>query len=163
PWQGIRAAGGVLRAGGLRCGGDRGRRRPASAGVRPGVRASRRGRRRSGPGRARAQRRDAPGAAARPPCVFPLGPPARPAAARPRCLAGQRGSNSQRGYRLYGRRLLERTPITPGRYEVESEVIVRAARLGFRLTEVAIPTVYGDEESQMRTIRDVPRIVGALA
>ena len=78
-------------------------------------------------------------------------------------LAGQRVSDSQCGYRLYGRRLLERTPITPGRYEVESEVIVRAARLGFRLAEVAIPTVYGDEESQMRTLRDVPRIVGVLA
>lgn len=78
-------------------------------------------------------------------------------------LAGQPVSDSQCGYRLYGRRLLERTPITPGRYEVESEVIVRAARLGFRLAEVAIPTVYGDEESQMRTLRDVPRIVGVLA
>jgi len=78
-------------------------------------------------------------------------------------LAGQPVSDSQCGYRLYGKRLLERTPITPGRYEVESEVIVRAARLGFRLAEVAIPTVYGDEESQMRTLRDVPRIVGVLA
>lgn len=77
-------------------------------------------------------------------------------------LAGQRVSDSQCGYRLYGRRLLERTPITPGRYEVESEVIVRAARLGFRLAEVPIPTVYGTEESQISATRDVPRIVGVL-
>jgi glycosyltransferase involved in cell wall biosynthesis len=78
-------------------------------------------------------------------------------------LAGQPVADSQCGYRLYGRRMLDRTPITPGRYEVESEVIVRAARLGFRLASVAIPTVYGTEESQMRTLRDVPRIVGVLA
>jgi glycosyltransferase involved in cell wall biosynthesis len=78
-------------------------------------------------------------------------------------LAGQTVADSQSGYRLYGRRLLERTPITPGRYEVESEVIVRAARLGFRLASVPIPTVYGAEESQFRTLRDVPRIVGVLA
>jgi glycosyltransferase involved in cell wall biosynthesis len=78
-------------------------------------------------------------------------------------LAGQPVGDSQCGYRLYGRRLLERTPITPGRYEVESEVIVRAARLGFRIAQVPIPTVYGTEESQIRTLRDVPRIVGVLA
>jgi glycosyltransferase involved in cell wall biosynthesis len=78
-------------------------------------------------------------------------------------LAGQPVSDSQCGYRLYGRRVLERTPITPGRYEVESEVVVRAARLGFRLASIAIPTVYGTEESQIRTLRDVPRIIGVLA
>jgi len=78
-------------------------------------------------------------------------------------LAGQPVGDSQCGFRLYGRRLLERTPITPGRYEVESEVIVRAARLGFRIAQVPIPTVYGTEESQIRTARDVPRILSVLA
>jgi len=77
-------------------------------------------------------------------------------------LAGQRVSDSQCGYRLHSRRLLERTPLTPGRYEVETEVVVRAARLGFRIAEVQIPTVYGEQRSQIRTLRDVPRIVGAL-
>ena len=76
-------------------------------------------------------------------------------------LAGQRISDSQCGYRLYGRALLERTPVRPGRYELETEIVVRAARLGFRLTEVEIPTVYGTE-SQLRVFRDVPRIVAVL-
>jgi glycosyltransferase involved in cell wall biosynthesis len=77
-------------------------------------------------------------------------------------MAGQRISDSQSGYRLYGRRLLARTPITPGRYEVETEVAVRAARLGFRLGEVEIPTIYGTEKSQIHALRDVPRIGGTL-
>jgi glycosyltransferase involved in cell wall biosynthesis len=77
-------------------------------------------------------------------------------------MAGQRISDSQSGFRLYGRRLLERTPITPGRYEVETEVAVRAARLGFRLAEVEIPTVYGVEKSQIRVFRDVPKIASTL-
>ncbi len=77
-------------------------------------------------------------------------------------MAGQRISDSQSGYRLYGRRLLERTPITPGRYEVETEVAVRAARLGFKLKEVEIPTIYGAEKSQISAFRDVPRIGGTL-
>lgn len=78
-------------------------------------------------------------------------------------LAGQRVDDSQCGYRLYGRRLLERTPITPGRYEVETEVVVRAARLGFRVVNVPIPTVYASETSHIDTLHDVPRIAGVMA
>jgi glycosyltransferase involved in cell wall biosynthesis len=77
-------------------------------------------------------------------------------------LAGQRISDSQCGYRLHSRRLLERTPLTPGRYEVETELVVRAARLGFRIAEVEIPTIYGAERSQVHAFRDVPRILGTL-
>jgi glycosyltransferase involved in cell wall biosynthesis len=77
-------------------------------------------------------------------------------------LAGQRVSDSQCGFRLHRREVLERTPLTPGRYEVETELIVRAARLGFRIAEVEIPTVYGEEKSQIHAFRDVPRIFGTL-
>ena len=77
-------------------------------------------------------------------------------------LAGQRVSDSQCGYRLHSRSLLERVPLTPGRYEVETELVVRAARLGFRIAEVEIPTIYGEERSQVHAVRDVPRIVGVL-
>lgn len=77
-------------------------------------------------------------------------------------LAGQRVSDSQCGYRLYRREVLQRTPLTAGRYEFETEIVVRAARLGFRLGEVGIPTVYGDEKSQIHAFRDVPRIFGVM-
>jgi glycosyltransferase involved in cell wall biosynthesis len=77
-------------------------------------------------------------------------------------LAGRSVSDSQSGYRLHRRELLLRTPMTAGRYELETEMLVRAARLGFRFAEVEIPTVYGEEESQFRPFRDVPRIVGTL-
>lgn len=77
-------------------------------------------------------------------------------------LAGQRISDSQCGYRLYGRRALAGTPVTPGRYEVETELAVRAARLGYRLAEVEIPTVYAGATSHIRAFHDVPRIVGTL-
>lgn len=77
-------------------------------------------------------------------------------------LAGARVTDSQCGYRLYRRGLLARTPLTPGRYELETEIIVRAARLGFRLAEIPIPTVYRGEMSQFRTLHDAPRIVGTL-
>lgn len=77
-------------------------------------------------------------------------------------LAGRHISDSQCGYRLHARRLLAATPLTPGRYEVETELAVRAARLGFRIAEVEVPTVYGTGRSQIRMLRDVPRILGTL-
>jgi glycosyltransferase involved in cell wall biosynthesis len=77
-------------------------------------------------------------------------------------IAGQRISDSQCGYRLYRREVLRRTVVRASRYEVETEMAVRAARLGFRVTEVTIPTVYGDETSHLSPTRDVPRIVGMM-
>jgi glycosyltransferase involved in cell wall biosynthesis len=78
-------------------------------------------------------------------------------------LAGQPITDSQCGYRLYGRRVLAATPVTPGRYELESEIAVRAAQLGFRIAEVEIPTLYGAETSHVGLFRDVPRIGGMFA
>lgn len=77
-------------------------------------------------------------------------------------IAGQRISDSQCGYRLYSRSVLAATPVRPSRYEVETEMAVRAARRGFRIAEVTIPTVYGDETSHLSLTRDVPRIVGMM-
>ena len=39
---------------------------------------------------------------------------------------------------------------------------VSDSQCGFRLAEVEIPTVYGEEKSQINTLRDVPRIVGTM-
>jgi glycosyltransferase involved in cell wall biosynthesis len=75
--------------------------------------------------------------------------------------AGQPIRDSQCGYRLFRREVLRRTPVSGGRYEVETEMAVRAARLGFRLADVAIPTVYGGE-SHLSPLRDVPRIAGVM-
>jgi len=77
-------------------------------------------------------------------------------------IAGQRISDSQCGFRLYSRIVLQRTPVAASRYEVETEMAVRAARLGFRIAEVTIPTVYGDETSHLSVTRDVPRILGMM-
>jgi glycosyltransferase involved in cell wall biosynthesis len=72
-------------------------------------------------------------------------------------ISGRRIRDSQCGFRLFRRAVLERTPLSGGRYEVESEMAVRAARLGFRFAEVLVPTVYAGE-SHLTLMRDVPRI-----
>jgi glycosyltransferase involved in cell wall biosynthesis len=77
-------------------------------------------------------------------------------------IAGQPIADSQCGYRLYRREVLRRTPVQASRYEVETEMAVRAARLGFKVAQVEIPTVYGDEVSHLSPTRDVPRIVAMM-
>jgi hypothetical protein len=77
-------------------------------------------------------------------------------------IAGKPIGDSQCGYRLYRRAVLEETPVRASRYEVETEMAVRAARMGFRVAEVGIPTVYGDEKSHLSLTRDVPRIVAMM-
>ncbi len=77
-------------------------------------------------------------------------------------LAGQPIADSQCGYRLYRREVLRRTPVQASRYEVETEMAVRAARLGFKVAHAAIPTVYGDETSHLSPTRDVPRIIAMM-
>jgi glycosyltransferase involved in cell wall biosynthesis len=77
-------------------------------------------------------------------------------------LAGQPIADSQCGYRLYRREVLLRTPVQASRYEVETEMAVRAARLGFRIAHADIPTVYGDETSHLSPTRDVPRIIAMM-
>jgi len=76
-------------------------------------------------------------------------------------IAGRPIHDSQCGFRLFRREVLERTPLGGGRYEVESEMVVRAARLGFRFAEVAVPTLYAGE-SHLTLARDVPRIVAMM-
>ncbi len=77
-------------------------------------------------------------------------------------IAGQPIADSQCGYRLYRHEVLRRTPVQASRYEVETEMAVRAARLGFRVAHVDIPTVYGDETSHLSLTRDVPRIIAMM-
>src|SRR5262249_4892990 len=78
-------------------------------------------------------------------------------------LAGQAVGDSQSGSRLHGRRVFDEVRAGTGGYEWESRIRVRPAQRGFRLGEVEIPTVYGEETSPLNPFRDAPRIVGALA
>lgn len=82
-------------------------------------------------------------------------------------LAGQPVADSQSGYRLHARSLLaevvQRIPETSDGYLFETEMLVRAARAGFRLGTVPIETVYEDETSHFRPGREVPRFLRLFA
>lgn len=79
-------------------------------------------------------------------------------------FAGIDIADAQSGFRLYTRRLLERTGFPEARFEAESAVIVRAARLGFRIVHVpvALGEVDGRSTSHYRPVIDSLRIAGAV-
>jgi glycosyltransferase involved in cell wall biosynthesis len=80
-------------------------------------------------------------------------------------LAGQLLPDVQCGFRIYSRRLIERTGFPEARFEAESAVVVRAVRLGLRVASVPIGLgfVDGRSTSHYRPVLDSLRIAGAVA
>lgn len=73
-------------------------------------------------------------------------------------LAGTPVHDAQCGYRAYRldlARLLERD----GRFEWESQALIRAARAGYAIEKVSVRTVYGDQGSHMDLWRDSVRFL----
>ncbi|MBI5092803.1 MAG: glycosyltransferase family 2 protein [Candidatus Hydrogenedentes bacterium] len=81
-------------------------------------------------------------------------------------LLGQRLPDTQSGYRLHSRRLVEEVlrSVPGGRYETEMEVIIRAARRGFRIVPAPISTIYEtrNRSSHFHKVRDSFRIYRKL-
>jgi len=65
--------------------------------------------------------------------------------------------DSQCGFRAVRREVLERVALTTQRYEIESEVLIKAARAGFHIASVPITTVYRHERSRIHPIADTLR------
>jgi glycosyltransferase involved in cell wall biosynthesis len=62
--------------------------------------------------------------------------------------------DSQTGFRLYGAELLRRVGLDCSRFDLETEVIIKAARKGFRIGHCRIQTIYAGEVSRFKNIRD---------
>jgi glycosyltransferase involved in cell wall biosynthesis len=57
-------------------------------------------------------------------------------------LTGVRVNDSQSGYRLIKRNLLKKVNLKTSRFQTETEIIVKAARAGFKIGEIPIETIY---------------------
>lgn len=74
-------------------------------------------------------------------------------------LAGTPIPDSQNGYRLFDAEVLRSVELESERYDLESEILIKAAALGFRITDVPVTTVYGDEVSSIHPVADTIRFV----
>ena len=80
-------------------------------------------------------------------------------------LAGAPLPDVQSGFRIYARRLIERAGFPEPRFEAESAVVIRAARLGFGIVGVPIELGFADGRctSHYRPIIDSVRIALAVS
>ena len=72
-------------------------------------------------------------------------------------VAGARIPDSQTGYRLFDAEVLRSVKLESRRYDMESEILIRAARQGYRIASVPISTIYHDEESSINPFVDTFR------
>lgn len=77
-------------------------------------------------------------------------------------VAGVRMPDTQSGYRLIRTRVLRTVRLVSDRYDMESELLVRAARLGFRITDAPIRTLYLGGPSSIRPHVDTLRFLRLL-
>jgi glycosyltransferase involved in cell wall biosynthesis len=78
-------------------------------------------------------------------------------------LCGQRIPDTQCGFRMIHRDLVPLLLGRGGRFDYETEMLILAAWQGFRISAVAVSTVYGEETSSIHPVRDTLRFVGLMA
>lgn len=74
-------------------------------------------------------------------------------------LAGAPIPDSQNGYRLFDAEVLRAIDLESERYDLESEILIKAGRMGFPIAAVPISTIYGDQVSSIHPLQDTLRFV----
>lgn len=74
-------------------------------------------------------------------------------------IAGQKIFDTQCGFRLIKRAVLEKIKLTTRKYETESEILIKAAKAGFKIESVPIKTIYAGEKSQINPLIDTLRFI----
>jgi len=69
-------------------------------------------------------------------------------------LCGQKIPDTQCGFRMLDRQLIPELLGGGDRYDYETEVLIIASRKGYRIESVPITTVYSDQVSKIRPVRD---------
>ena len=78
-------------------------------------------------------------------------------------LAGRKVPDSQNGYRLIRLEHFARFALTTSRYEIESEMIIRAGRARGKIASVPVQTIYGGEKSFINPFVDTYRFLRMVA
>ncbi|PIQ85153.1 MAG: hypothetical protein COV73_06065 [Candidatus Omnitrophica bacterium CG11_big_fil_rev_8_21_14_0_20_43_6] len=67
--------------------------------------------------------------------------------------------DTQCGFRLVKKELLSRMDLSTSKYETESEVLIKAARLGYKIESIPIKTIYSGQKSQINPLVDTLRFL----
>ena len=74
-------------------------------------------------------------------------------------IAKQKIPDTQCGFRLIKRDVLKNVQFITANIEIESEMIIKAARAGFVIESVPIETVYNGEKSRIHPVKDTIRFI----
>jgi glycosyltransferase involved in cell wall biosynthesis len=77
-------------------------------------------------------------------------------------LARQKIEDSQSGFRLITTDVLKTVRLETAGFETESEILIKASKAGFRITSVPIKTIYGEEKSKIKPMRDTYKFLRLL-
>lgn len=72
-------------------------------------------------------------------------------------MCGQVIPDTQCGYRYVSRRILSQLRLTSSDFEIETEVLMQASRLGCKILSIPIQTIYRDEKSKINPFKDTIR------
>jgi len=67
--------------------------------------------------------------------------------------------DTQCGFRLMKKELLQKINLITSKYETESEVLIKASRLGFKIESVPVATIYSGQKSQINPFVDTWRFL----
>ncbi|MDP2929619.1 MAG: glycosyltransferase family 2 protein [Candidatus Omnitrophota bacterium] len=74
-------------------------------------------------------------------------------------MCGQEIADTQCGFKLIKRNVLEGISFEFSNFEIESEIILKAARKGYKIESIPVQTVYRDEMSKIRPMFDTIRFL----
>jgi len=67
--------------------------------------------------------------------------------------------DTQCGFRLLKKEVLTKLNLSASKYEIDSEVLIKAARLGFKIESIPIKTIYSGQKSQINPFVDTLRFL----
>ncbi|MCB0276258.1 MAG: glycosyltransferase family 2 protein [Calditrichaeota bacterium] len=77
-------------------------------------------------------------------------------------MVGQLVRDSQCGFRLYSRKVLQEVRHQEDRFHFESEFVIRAGWRGFKIGHVAVPTIYNGAPSAIRNWPDTLNFIEVI-
>ena len=74
-------------------------------------------------------------------------------------MCKQRIPDTQCGFRLIKRKVLEKIKFESTKYDLESEILIKASRMKFKIASVPIETIYRNELSRIHPVKDTIRFI----
>lgn len=77
-------------------------------------------------------------------------------------VCGQTIPDTQCGYRYIHSKILKELKLISGDFEIESEILIKSSRKGYKIYSVPIKTIYQGEVSHIRPFKDTLRFIRYL-